>query len=429
MPDNFEQEKVRLKKAVDELAALNQIANAINALMTVEQITQVIIDHCLKRIQASQGAVFLIDEKDKEADKFRTFIREYSAAEDAIPYHINESLTGWMIKNKTIFLSNDPDNDPRFKWMHLSKAGINSILSAPLLSRNNLIGSLILFNKEDSDGFTEEDKRFLGIVGSQTAKVIENARLREQEERYAIIDEEIRLARSIQAGFLPKTGVKTEGYETCGFNAPARDVGGDFYDMIQLDENRLFISLGDVSGKGMPAALLMANAQAVLRAQLLDGREIHLSDLARSLNHLICQFTRPEQFITALFGIFDCQERKLSYINAGHEPPMLIRHNGSIERPDYADLVIGIMPDITYTINSINMEKDDFLVVYTDGVTEAFNESGEQFGEERLTESLKQCMGLEATEICRKLTETVSSFRGSASQSDDITVMIHRVCR
>ncbi|UCD94117.1 MAG: SpoIIE family protein phosphatase [Candidatus Zixiibacteriota bacterium] len=427
MPNNLNPESERLRKALDELVALNQIANAINALMSVDKITQTIVDHCLKKIQASQGAVFLLDERDKEADKFKTFIREFSTSTEKIPFHVNESLTGWIIKNKTMFASNDPDNDDRFKWMHLTKLGINSILAAPLLSRTGLIGSLILFNKKDSEGFTEEDKRFLGIVGSQTAKVIENARLKEQEQELVAMRQEMMVAQSIQKGFLPKSGVKLQTCEACGFNIPAKEVGGDFFDIVRLNDEKVFLSLGDVSGKGMPAALLMANAQAVLRSHLLGSQDIHLSELARSLNHLICEFTSPEQFITCLFGLFDSADNCFRYINAGHEPPIVVRDDGAIEVLDVADIVIGVVPEIVYSVHEIKLNKNDILIIFTDGVTEAFNEEGVQFGDERLKELLKGCVGGEGASVGEQILTTLSTFRGKSAQTDDITMLLLKV--
>lgn len=427
MPNNFEQERARLKMALEELVALNQIANAINALMSVEDITRVIVDHSLRKVKALQGAVFLIDEEDKEVDKFKTFIREHSSTSNGIPFHLNESLTGWMIKNKTILICNDVDTDPIFKGLNLSSLGIKSIISAPLMARDRLIGLLTLFNKIGSDGFSENDKRFLGIVGSQTAKVIENAQLREKEDKLKVIEEEMKVAQTIQKGFLPKSGVKLPVCEVCGINVPAKEVGGDFYDIMGIDKNRIFISLGDVSGKGMPAALLMANAQAVLRSQLIGNDDIDLRKLARYLNQVICEFTEPEQFITVLFGIFDARTGEFEYINAGHEPPIVVRTDGDIEIVKSSDLIVGVLPEIEYNVHSIKLKGGELLFICTDGILEAHNEYDEQFGQDRLHEFLKNCRGLESGEVCKKAVDVISEFRGKAAQSDDITSIILRM--
>jgi sigma-B regulation protein RsbU (phosphoserine phosphatase) len=424
MTPNFADESDRLKKAMNELVALNKIAGAVNVLMAVEDITQTIVDHCIKHTRASQGAVFLLKEEDQQVDKFKTFVREFSSSSDQIPFHINESLTGWMIKNKTMFVCNDPDNDKHFSWMHLSKIGINSIMAAPLFAKGGLIGSIILFNKKEEDGFTEDDKRFLGIVGSQTANVIENARLREQEMQLLAMKEELNLARSIQKKFLPDKGIDFDGGAVRGINHPARDVGGDYFDIYQLDENRIFLSLGDVSGKGVPAALLMANAQAVLRSRLTGPAEIDLAFLASELNHLICEFTEPEQYITTTFGIFDIPTKSFSYVNAGHEPPLPIkRNNEKIEVP-VSDLVVGVIPGIDYHVHRMQLNSGEMLIIFTDGITEAFDENDVQFGSERLSAYLKNSLIEEIDTCCQGLFQEIKNFRGQAVQSDDITYII-----
>jgi sigma-B regulation protein RsbU (phosphoserine phosphatase) len=423
MTNGFDNEQNRLKQALEELTALNQIANAINALMSVDKITQVIVDHCVRRVRASQGAVFLLDDKIEKTDGFKTFIREFSISSEKIPVHLHDSLMGWMIKNKSILVSNNPDADDRFGGFRFSSLGVYSILTAPLTAREGLIGTLAVFNKKDAEGFTENDKRFLGIVASQAAKVLENARLHEKEEKLAIMQEEMKLARNIQQGFLPRGGVSSPGWEIYGFNFPASEVGGDFYDIVKLDQERIFVSLGDVSGKGMPAALLMSNAQAVLRAQLVKGGEIHLEDLADSLNNLICQFSGPEQFITAIIGLIDCKKMNFSFINAGHLSPILIKGNGKALRQEGSDLIIGILPTGEFDVRECRLESGDLLFLFSDGISELYGADERQFGEERLTEFLVNNRGLQAQSICSELFEELNRFRGDRLQSDDITML------
>ncbi len=426
MPNVSDRELSRLKNSVSELSALNQIANAINVTMSVDKISQIILENCLKRVGASQGAIFLLDDKDQEIDKFKTFVREINPTAGEIPFHLNVSLTGWMIKNKSILLSNDPDGDDRFAGMNFKAIGIRSVLAAPLLSRSGLIGVLVLFNKKVPEAFGEHDRRFLGIVGTQTAKVIENARLFESQKKLVAIKEEMRLATDIQKGFLPGENIVSPRFEVYGFNRPAREMGGDYYDMVPLSDDRIFISLGDVSGKGMPAALLMANAQAVLRSQLSKTKDIPLPELAENLNRLICQFTPPEQYITAMFGVYDASENKLSYINAGHCPPFIIRKTDAAQVPAEAGLVIGVLPDFTYSVNHIELAAGEMVFIYSDGITEAWNEKDEEFGEERLHSALSRYSGESAVDLGEEVYGQVVRHRGRQEQSDDITIVILR---
>jgi len=427
MPDKSEKESLRLKKAIDELVALNKISTAINALMSVEKITQVIVDNCLKKTNAEQGAIFLLEDKDKQIDKFKTFVRESTPAADKIPFHINESLSGWMIKNKTIFSCNNPDSDERFKRMSLESHGISSILSAPVLTRKGLIGTLILVNKKDPGGFTNEDKRFLGIVGTQVSQVVDNARLREKEEKLIEIEEEINIARTIQQGFLPQSGERLKRCEIFGFNSPAREVGGDYYDIVRLDENRIFFSLGDVSGKGIPASLLMANAQAVFRSQLFVPGELRLEVVAGSLNKLICQFSSSGQFITTIFGYYDCKERKAFYVNAGHMAPIIVRGKDVIIDPELPDIVLGVLKDHEYRVKEVDLEDGDLFFVYSDGITDLLNSNGDSFGETKLSEFLSNHGSDSVSMVCEKLYRRLQQFRDSAPQFDDITFVSLKV--
>jgi len=423
MPNNFERKADANQQAINELVILNKIANAINALMSVEDITRKIVDNCLKHVNASQGSVFLLENE----EDFKTFIKEFSTSESKVEFHLSNLLSAWMIKNKTIFISNDPDNDPNLKNLNLSKIGINSILSAPLMSTRGLIGTLILFNKKEGKEFDNNDKRFLGIVGSQTAKVIENAQLHEQEKKLQAIQEELKLAHSIQKGFLPHNGISTESCDVCGINIPAKEVGGDYFDIVKLEENRIFISLGDVSGKGVPAALLMANAQAVLRSQLSGRKQISLKEMAASLNHLICQFSGPEQYITTIFGQYYGPSRKYHFVNAGHPPPIVIKNNGQIESPSQSDLIIGYVPDYEYAVHEISLDIGDIVFLYSDGVTETFDDTGREFGEKRLGEFLSEIKNRPVSEICKAVLDALGAFRKNQPQPDDITMTILKV--
>ncbi len=426
MPQISDAELTRLKNAVSELSTLNQIANAINVTMSVDQITSNIVEHCRRRVKATQGAIFLLDNQDDKSERFKTFVRETSMRDGEIPFHLNQSLQGWMVKNKSILLTNDPDNDTRLRGVNFAAIGLKSLVAAPMLSRSGLIGLLIMFNSSREEQFNDADSRFLGIVGTQVSKVIENAKLFEREQVLATIEKEINIAKDIQAGFLPKESVKNDNYEVFGFNIPAKHVGGDYYDFIQLDEHKVFLSLGDISGKGLPAALVMSNAQAVVRSQFNGSTTVDLPALGSCLNKLICQFTSTERYITATFGVYDSSSRKFSYVNAGHLPPGVVRKDGRADTPSEADLVIGIMPGVQYNVHEVTVEKGELLYLYTDGVTEANNPAMEMFGEERFEDLLTKNAGVNAEEGCEIVRNSVESFRDGAEQSDDITVLALR---
>ncbi len=431
MPSEFEIERNRQKKAIDELVALNQIASAINSLMSVNEISRVIIDHCLIRTQSSQGAIFLLDDEEKNSDKLVTFSRGFSSDEERIAFHLNLELMGWMIKNKGIFLSNDTDSDKYLGHLGLSRTGIRSILSAPLMTHKGLLGLLVLFNKKTGD-FSEDDMRFLGIAGAQVAKVIENARLREKETKLDLLEEELKVAHRIQEGFLPKEGLILSDCQIRGINIPAKDVGGDFYDYIKIDDNRLFFSIGDVSGKGVPAALLMANIQAVFRSQVIRNHEVDLLTLAEGLNNMIFQCTRlgqleTAQYVTAIFGYFDCARRVLKYINGGHPLPIIIGKNGNLSETCPPDLIIGVVPQYQFTVCELLLEAGDSAVFYSDGVTEAVGADEIMFGEERLMEILTERHNDSISDLCDSILQKVNLHCQKQTQSDDITLLVMKL--
>jgi phosphoserine phosphatase RsbU/P len=427
MPEISEKELARMKQSLEELTTLNRIANAINVSMSIDKITKTIVDHCCQRVQAEQGAIFLLEKDTPDEDQFKTFIRETSKEEGQIPFHLNLSLQGWMVKNRSILLSNDPDTDDRIRGSNYKKIGLRNILASPLLSQRGILGVLVLFNKKGEDGFNDRDKRFIGIVGTQVSKVVENAQLHEKEHLLAEMEKEMNIAKTIQEGFLPKTTINSDVIETYGFNIPAKSVGGDYFDLIQLNENKVFFSLGDVSGKGLPAALLTGNAQAVMRSQLHRDETPDLPAVADCLNQLIYHFTSSEQYITAIFGIIDSENKKLSYINAGHLLPIIVRSDGKIDTPSEADLVIGVLPDVQFHTVELDFGSNDSIYLYTDGITEAENETQEQFGDDRLLDALSGTNGKSTEIVCRDIESTLSKYRGNASQSDDITILSLRI--
>jgi sigma-B regulation protein RsbU (phosphoserine phosphatase) len=277
-------------------------------------------------------------------------------------------------------------------------------------------------------GFMEDDKRFLGIVGTQIARVIENARLRESEVKLMLLEEDLKVARRIQAGFLPLEGMQLYGCQVWGANLPAKEVGGDYFDYLKIDDDRLFFSLGDVSGKGVPAALLMAIIQAFSRWQVVEKREVDLQTLAAGLNELICRYGQNEmaisrQYTTAILGFYDCQTRRLKFINGGHPPPLIVKKDGRLLEYADSDLIIGIVPKYEYVVHEVMLDPGDAVLLYSDGITEAVGPDESMFGIERLERILlaSRHQDIEKTSIA--IIEAVEQFCRKSAKSDDITLL------
>ena len=258
------EENRRLKIAIDELSALNDIATAITSNQSVESVIDLIVRKCIKHLKVQQAVVMLLNENDM-VNPFHTMIRKQESTNNILPFRLDTQLTGWMLKNRSPLLVNNFNEDYRFKFSIKEEFPITTLLCVPMLLKNKMVGLLTVFNKHSDSGFTVEDQRLLSIMAAQSAHIIENARLYEKEQVLIKFQEEMRLANDIQVNLLPKSKPQLSNYQIDGKSIPAKDVGGDYFDFIPLLNNDLVFCLGDISGKGIPAAILMANLQASLR--------------------------------------------------------------------------------------------------------------------------------------------------------------------
>lgn len=236
------------------------------------------------------------------------------------------------------------------------------------------------------------------------------------------LEHEMSVARDIQMELLPKTFPKLRGLDMYGFSVPARQVGGDCYDVIDLGDGRLAFTIGDVSGKGTPAALLMANVQAAVRALTDSG--VSPGALIERVNRIVHGYTRESVFITFFYGVLDSRTGECVYVNAGHNPPCVMRSDGTREHLTEGGLVVGAMPGSNYEEGHCVLAPGDEVVLYTDGITEATNPDDEMFGEERLMELLDLNRSLSAREIEERVYSSLRDFTAGAPQSDDVTMVI-----
>lgn len=444
MPERSPTELHRLRSMVNELAGINDIVAAVSGQLAIQQVTEILIDKILKYLQASQGAVFLVTGRERPSDEptafvrssyrtaqgspdhLTTFVRRTSGTAEELPLHLNRNLAAWILKNKRLLVVNDPERETPLADVDLPSLGINSLLAAPLRLGTRVIGILVAFNKQDAAGFTKQDERFLGILGAQCSQALEASRLYEEEKNLATLRQELQMAREIQRRFLPAEEGCIDRRQACGFNLPAREVGGDFYEIQPLPDGRLFFSVGDVCGKGMPAALLMSNVVAIQRSHLSRGNDLSLLGLAANINSVLCHFVQPGQFVCGIFALLNPATCTLEWVNAGHPPPIIVSDHGHCEAPGESDLLLGVFEDTPYAVRKTHLPAESMVCLYTDGVTEATDASGELFGEERLVRLLESGRSESAEDTCRSLREAVMVFQGSEPQSDDITVVVVR---
>jgi len=416
----LQEENSRLKAAVEELAILNDIATAITSTQSLEKIVALIVQRCIKHLKVEQGVVMLLDEQDTEKP-FQTMIRKQDSSINILPYRFDSQVTGWMLKNKSPLLINDLKSDSRFKFTDETNLPVKTLLSVPISLRGKMIGLLTLFNKKSEVGFSGDDQRLLSIIAAQSAHVLEHARLLQKEQQLLKLEEEYRMAKEIQLNILPKQIPSIVGYDIYALNIPAREVGGDYYDFINLPGDKIAFCLGDITGKGLPAAMLMANLQATLRGQALTQKNV--SDNIKNSNLLLFNSTAENRFATLFYGELDFVNHTITYCNAGHDAPISILQN-KIIRLTEGGLLMGCFDFAEFEQVSKIIEPGECLLIYSDGVTEAMNSTNEEYSEEKLLSMLKSNVNLSAKDLIEKIVSEVKTHSSKVEQSDDITLMV-----
>lgn len=418
---SLEEENKRLKRAVEELSVLNDLARAIGASLNTQEIIQTIVRRSLRASGAEQGVITLVEEESNQSMK--TLVRTMVSSREQEHFHFNQALLGWMHLNKKPLVIHDPKTDERFRGIPWDDS-IHSLIAVPMVVKSELRGVLTVYNKKEGKSFTEDDQRLLAIIAGQSAQIVENARLYEKEKTLLKMQEELKFAARIQSELLPKSPPNIPGYEIAGRTIPAQEVGGDYYDFIPIDDHRWAFCLGDVTGKGLPASLLMANLQATLRGQTLNavGPKICLE---RS-NQLLYQSTSPEKFATLFYAILDTQSNQIQYTNAGQDNPYLYSGQTGIKRLKTGGIPLGMLPDFGFEEETVSLEEDCMLIVHSDGVTEAMNSEEEQFGDDRIAAVLEQHKHASPPEIIDHLVAAVKKHAAGHPQSDDITVVVMR---
>lgn len=411
----------RLQRAVEELSVLNDLARAIGASSNSEEVIGIITRRSLKAVNAEQGVITLTNEQAMDTSK--TLIRtvEQGSSSSVELLHLNDALLGWMHINKKPLMLNTPRTDPRFQGIRWDES-IRTVLCVPLIVKSELRGVLAVYNKKAEGGFTPEDQRLLGIICAQSAQIIENARLLEQERSLIAMQEEVRVAATIQHQLLPKSSPQIAGYEIYGRSISARTVGGDYFDYMEVDSSHFAFCVGDVTGKGLPASLLMANVQATLRGQTL--LKLPPAECLANSNKLLYQSTTADKFVTLFYGILDFTTHELVFSNAGHDYPLIISSDGTLRQLKTGGLMLGAIDGMKYDHETVSLQPGDTLLVYSDGIPEAMNPNGEFFGVERVESILRERTTQSAREISDAFVDAVKKYADTAPQSDDITIMV-----
>jgi serine phosphatase RsbU (regulator of sigma subunit) len=417
---DLESQVSRLETAVGELKILNDIAIAISSASSLEDVIELVVRKCIRHLGVEQAAVIVIDPQDKNR-QFRTVVRGADTSREVAPFRLGTMLQGWTLKYRKALRINDLRQDKRFSDFAEGDSPIHSILSVPMMIGGRMIGLVNVFNKKGADPFTDDDQRLLSIIASQSAQVIENARLSEEEQMLEAVRREMEVAYHIQTDLLPKGAPAVPGYDIAGVSIPAKSVGGDYFDFVDAGDGRFVVCLGDVSGKGMPAALLMANLQATLRS-LVQRDPAPVACLTQA-NRLMFEVTGMDRFVTLFFGLLDSRTHTLRYASAGHNPPVLVRQGEEPCLLETRGIILGCFEEAVYAEESLPLAPGDTLIVYSDGITEAIDSSEEEFGLEKLEKLASTIAPQSARSINQSVLDTVRHHQGGAPQLDDMTII------
>jgi len=331
-----------------------------------------------------------------------------------------KGIIGHVIATGQTVIVPDVRLDPRYVQ---GKASTRSEIAVPVVSGGNVVGALNL-ESDTIDAFSEADTEFLEFFAVAAAISIEKAIVhREMIEKHRI-EQQLRIAKEVQGSLLPVGDPVLPGFDIAGINVPTWEIGGDYFDYLPQPDGRLGIAIADVSGKGVPAALIMATFRAALRAQ--RPRDLPLDQVGVRLNRILLDSMDSSRFVTAVYGLLDHDTGTFTYANCGHNPPLLLRAGGARETLTSGGPALGMWPGAQFTPDAVVFDRDDTLALYTDGVIEVMNAAGEMFGVERLEDVLRRHADRTAREVVQAVVDATQAFAGRRGYDDDFTLVIVR---
>ena len=397
------------------LRAMVRAGSQLSEHQSLDQLFQLIMDLSIETVGAARGVLMTVEGEEMVVRASR-----------GQGFHISTRVRDVVVKEKQSLLIGDVFSDRAFMdRMSIVEQQIRSILAVPLQTEERVIGLIYLDSPHFVHPFTPEDMNLLTVMASVAASRVEHARLIEVEQAERMMARDLGQAAEIQRGLLPTSAPRVPGLDLAGFNLPCRTVGGDYYDYLPFADGRVALLVADVSGKGMPAALLMSSLQA--RVQILFDPPDNLAALVTKLNRIICQTCPGNRFITFFIGVIDPATGEMTYCNAGHNPPVLVRADGAVEHLEGGGMILGIFAKATYESQTCCLNPGDVVVLFSDGVTEATQPGlDEEFGEDRLAQIVAEQRTQSAQSILDCVNDRLMQWIGGAPQADDITLVVGR---
>ena len=401
-------------KLLDDL--YHSVGSKLNSTFNLDELLGIILDSLQQLIGFNAAGIFLLNNLtgEIEAEYVKGYQEEYF---QQIHQKVGEGVLGWVITNAKS--ANIPDVSQYKNYIN-ARPQTKSELAVPMINEGKVIGCINLESNR-INAFSPEDTIILETYSTQASLAVERARLQSQIWEKKRLEDELTLARNIQESLLPQKAPSVENFFLAGLNIPSSLVGGDYYDYIPLNTGGIGLAIADVAGKGLGAALIMSGFRAALRSEIRHNLQPH--QVMHKANHFVFESTESGGFVTAFYGILI--GRQFTYVNAGHNPPILLRNDDTMELLSEGGMLLGYDEEQYFNQGTVILQPGDSLLFYTDGVTEALNRKDQEFGVERLIQVLREAKNLPFNQQIKFIHQQVIDFTGNSKKlMDDLTLMI-----
>ncbi|MBN2548030.1 MAG: SpoIIE family protein phosphatase [Anaerolineales bacterium] len=410
----------------NRLELLYRLSQTFNSSLDLTEVLNLVMDEVINVMHAERGFVMLLDEHGNLSFAVARGIDQVSIAEPQ--FQVSRSVIEQVAREGQPMLVSDAMLDPRISARQsVNILGLRAILCVPLVFKGQTLGVIFVDSRVQAGIFTPLDLDLLTAIASSAAVALENARLYQLAVEKGRLERELQMARQVQASMMPQDTPHIPGWDFAAFWQPARQVAGDYYDFITFRDGQLGLVIADVSDKGMPAALFMATARSIIRTSL--DRSSSVVEGITQANRLLCSESSDGTFITLFCARLNSDTGDFTYINAGHNPPIFYQSRSSANMGNFVTLgrtgmALGVDADHTYKEQNLRVKPGDFILFYTDGVTDTFDAQEEPYGNERMMDVLQQVRSANATEILSAIQNSIQSFSNMSMPFDDITMML-----
>ena len=403
------------------IAVVAEVSQALIYHMPLDKLLDHVMDVLIQHLPMDRGVLMLKNESTQALEP--KVVRVQNAALRTQSIFVSQTIVRTALERNSAILISDIQADEGLRaQVSVVQARIHSAMCVPLWNNQDIIGLIYCDRASLLEQFTEDDLRLLTLLANLAAVKIENARLYEVSLKNAQLERELALAVQIQKNFLPRTDPDFAPYEISGSAQACRRVGGDYYDYIAIDKHRLAIVIADVSGVGVSASLLMASLRGALHEKFPGT--VDLGELAGKLNDFVYASSDSHLFISFFLAILDRASDEAAYVNAGHNPPLLVPRRGDVRALESTGFCLGMFPDQSYVARTIRLGEGDVLCLYTDGIVESRGGENDEYGDSRLAAKLRELSGQPAQVVRDKIFEDVFAFSHCTEAGDDMTLVV-----